>query len=73
MSRRIPEEVRIMGALRELSPEKREVVLNLALAEFTTAVRAKDLKSNVEALKKAATRLRHVRERKAKEDPPAQA
>jgi len=34
MARRVSEEVRVMDSLRALSAEKREVVLNLALAEF---------------------------------------
>ena len=34
MARRVSEEVRVMDSLRALSTEKRDVVLNLALAEF---------------------------------------
>lgn len=34
MARRVSEEVRIMELLRSMAPEKREVILNLALAEF---------------------------------------
>ena len=36
MARRVSEEVRVMDSLRALSTEKRDVVLNLALAEFRT-------------------------------------
>ena len=35
MAKRISDEVRVMRCLRALSPEKREAVLNVAVAEFS--------------------------------------
>ena len=49
MSKRVTDEVRIMESLRALPQEKREVVLNLAVAEFGAKAKAKP------AAKKRAT------------------
>jgi hypothetical protein len=47
VSKRVSEEVRIMETLRGLDPAKREVVLNLAVAEFRAKVKAAPKKRRV--------------------------
>ena len=57
MPRRVSEEVRIMEAFRALPEEKREVVLNLAIAEFRAAKKTRPAKKKSDPAVQRAARV----------------